>query len=260
MPLLQPFSNYSYTGRRLLLYSLLWIVSVVELSLTAYRIHHTKKAFRVGFYGTNSFPSLGFRPLSGPCSATHRSHFIFFLTDPIVVELLVTSILTILWIPATIAMLVGSRAAVGGTGSASSARHPFFPHELGGNFILWVMWLVGAAIATVRPISYPWTQLFLFCLIFSIASFVSCLQNKWPNRVQTPPGHQGAILRTIVAFAWIPFGLLTLAKVFGAMHHASASSTAGTGSAGYGTEKNAPATANTTQTATATKPTMAPTV
>lgn len=110
----------SYVPHRWALYSLLWAASVVELALTAFRIRHTNSLF-----------------------GTH---------DPIVAELLVTSILTILWVPVT---LLFHRSAGAGTGTALSPRHG----ETGGNLVLWIMWLVGAAIATVSRLSSVHTKL-----------------------------------------------------------------------------------------------------
>lgn len=111
----------SYVPHRWAIYSLLWCAAVVELALTAFRIHHTRSLF-----------------------GTH---------DAIVAELLVTSILTILWVPVTL-LFHRSAGGVGGTGTgagtALSPRHG----ETGGNLILWIMWLVGAAIATVCHLSY----------------------------------------------------------------------------------------------------------
>ncbi|KAL5479113.1 hypothetical protein ACEPAI_2401 [Sanghuangporus weigelae] len=144
----------SYVPHRRALYALLWMIAVVELGLTAYRIHHTRSLF--GFY------------------------------DPIIVELLVTSILTITLIPVILLTLRGILRP-------SRKRLGFLHSESVRNLILWIMWLVGGAIAT----------------------------HKWPRRSFAGPGKQGRILTTIIAFAWIEFGLLTLVKVFSAMEYAA---------------------------------------
>jgi len=173
---------FSYAGARPFLYAFLWIVSVVLLGLTAYRIHSTK---RVGFY------------------------------DPIIAELLVVSILTILWTPFAIFTLVrGSygahhagttNAAAAGTTTTTTTntRRPGYLPETIGLAILWVMWLVGAVVTT----------------------------NTWPAKKFCGPGKQCSILAAILAFAWIGWGLLTLLGVSLLAHHA-----AGTGyGAGTGT-------------------------
>ncbi|EJD06316.1 uncharacterized protein FOMMEDRAFT_165160 [Fomitiporia mediterranea MF3/22] len=174
--------RHSYVPHRRALYALLWMISVAELGFTAYRIHYTRKNF-----------------------GTHES---------IIVELLVVSILTIIWAPLT---LIFHRSAPNSTGSTSTSRSGglgFLHGETTGNFIIWVLWLVGAAIAT----------------------------HNWPTRAIAGPGKQGRILITIVALAWVAFSLLTLAKI-GAMMEYSARNAIGGGagfSNGYGREKAGP--------------------
>ncbi|KAL5525441.1 hypothetical protein ACEPAF_9311 [Sanghuangporus sanghuang] len=165
----------SYVPHRRLLYALLWMIAVVELGLTAFRIHHTRSLF--GFY------------------------------DRVIAELLVVSILTILWAPLTLLL---HRSALGSAGATGTQRRGFgFLHgETSGNLILWIMWLVGAAIAT----------------------------NHWPTRALAGPGKQGRILTTIIALAWVEFALLTLAKMFAAMEYAALNSAGGAGS-GYARDK-----------------------
>ncbi|KAH8110948.1 hypothetical protein DFH11DRAFT_1513714 [Phellopilus nigrolimitatus] len=144
-----------YVFHRSALYSLLYAASVVELGLTGFRIHHTKST--AGFY------------------------------DPIVVELLVTSALTLLWIPVTVfAHLRGSR-------NAESSGFAPLHGESGGNFVLWVLWLVGGAIIT----------------------------HKFPNATLAGGGKEGHILLTIVAFAWIAFSALSLGKIFVLLQYAT---------------------------------------
>ncbi|KAL0567091.1 hypothetical protein V5O48_014907 [Marasmius crinis-equi] len=84
--------------------------------------------------------------------------------DPIIAELLAASILTMLW------------SWVMETGYVSSFRS-----EMVGGFILWLLLLVGAAIAT----------------------------NKWNNLIDCKV-FVCQLLTTIVAFAWITWGTLTL--------------------------------------------------
>ena len=103
-------------------------------------------------------------------------------------ELLVVSALTLLWVP--ISILVHRRRVLElRPGGGYAPLHT----EGGGNFVLWVMWLVGAAIAT----------------------------HNWPTKLYAGPGEQGHILLTIVAFAWLNFIALTFAKVFQLMQFAA---------------------------------------
>ncbi|KAL5525440.1 hypothetical protein ACEPAF_9310 [Sanghuangporus sanghuang] len=156
----------SYVPHRVVLYGLLWTMAVVELGLTAYRINYTNDNFDT--------------------------------YDPIIVQLLVTSILTITWIPL---ILLSLRGILG----PSRKRLGFLHGESARNLILWIMWLVGGAIAT----------------------------HKWPKRSLAGPGKQGRILTTIIAFAWIEFGLFTLVKVFAAMEYAAKNASGG-GAGGLG--------------------------
>jgi len=150
----------SYVPHRWAIYSLLWIVSVAELVVTAFRIHHT-------------------RALTG----THEA---------IVAELLVTAILTIIWVPLTLLFHRSANAADTsgrGTGSSLSPRHG----ETGGNLLLWIMWLVGAAFAT----------------------------HRWPTRGFAALSGERDIVISLVALAWVAFSLLTIAKIFGLMEYAA---------------------------------------
>ncbi|KAI5115826.1 hypothetical protein M0805_001986 [Coniferiporia weirii] len=165
----------SYVPHRGLLYTLLWLSALVELGLTGYRLHHTDSFG--GFY------------------------------NPIIVELLVTSVLTLLWIPLTMLFhrAAGTLGSGGNAATTGRSRHGSLFGENGGNFVLWVMWLVGAAITT----------------------------HHWPNRTLAGSGRQGTVLLTIVAFSWIPFALLTLAMMFISMEHAAVRAL-NTGGAGTG--------------------------
>ncbi|KAK7045196.1 hypothetical protein R3P38DRAFT_2882989 [Favolaschia claudopus] len=179
------FHNYSYVPHRRALYLLIWALSVAELGLTATRIHFTRKNF-----------------------STHES---------IVAELLVTSILTILWVPLT---LIFHRSAPGldtrntapGTANTPHSRFPGrfggLHHESSGNIVLWIMWLVGAAIAA----------------------------HTWPTHAAAGFTHQGRILLAIVGVAFTVFGLLTLAKVLALMEYSAIGvSTYGGPGAGHAT-------------------------
>ncbi|KAI5992839.1 hypothetical protein EDC04DRAFT_2586753 [Pisolithus marmoratus] len=103
-------------GFRVFLYVLLFIFSAVVMSLCAVRLHYT----------LNLSP---FDPLNYGIS--------FY--DPIIIELLVTSILSMLW-----ALLIGR------TIHRRIERRLIntFAAELIGLFVLFLLWIVGAAIAT----------------------------------------------------------------------------------------------------------------
>ncbi|KAL5525448.1 hypothetical protein ACEPAF_9318 [Sanghuangporus sanghuang] len=149
-------SGAAYALHRTLLYTFLWTASVVQLGLTGWRVHHTEST--IGDY------------------------------DPIIVELLVTAALTILWIPvAIVAPVRKSKDLLPGSGYGTLGI------ETCGNFVLWVMWLVGGAIAT----------------------------NKWPTRAIAGSGKDGHILITIVAFSWLCFGALTIVKFLTGLHYAT---------------------------------------
>ncbi|KAF8215424.1 hypothetical protein K438DRAFT_1660174 [Mycena galopus ATCC 62051] len=163
------FNRYSYVPHRRLLYFLIWAVAAAELGLTAERIHFTRSNF--GSY------------------------------DPIVAELLVTSIFTLFWVPLT---LIFHRRAPGladrngpavanGHNVRGGSRFGGLHHESSGNIVLWVMWLVGAAIAA----------------------------HHWPNRSAAGFGRPGSIILAIVALAFVEFGLLTLVKVLALMEYSA---------------------------------------
>lgn len=89
--------------------------------------------------------------------------------DPIVAELLVTAALTIFWIPVAAAVNARkSKDIVPGT------SYTLLNVEGVGNFILWVMWLVGAAIATVSGFDLYLISHICICLLircpFSLCS------------------------------------------------------------------------------------------
>ncbi|KAF7377961.1 hypothetical protein MSAN_00220000 [Mycena sanguinolenta] len=171
------FHHYSYVPHRRLFYGLIWALAVVELGLTATHIQFTRSHF-----------------------GTHEA---------IVAELLVTSILTLLWVPVT---LIFHRRAPDLDGNLNTRGHGRFGglhHESSGNIVLWIMWLVGAAIAA----------------------------HRWPTRLFTGFGRQGDILLALVAIAFVEFGLMTLVKVLALMEY-SALGVSGYAGPGARTEKN----------------------
>ncbi|KAI0317879.1 hypothetical protein OF83DRAFT_90662 [Amylostereum chailletii] len=133
---------------RIFLYGTLWVFSVILLGLAGSRIHYT----------THLSP---FDPLNGG-----RQFY-----DPIVAELIVTACFTILWAPFTIFAIVRE---------AERGIIYTFASELIGLFVLWLMYLVGAAIS-----SQLWGDLH-FC-----HQFFQC-----------------RLLSALVAFAWLNWVLL----------------------------------------------------
>lgn len=134
---------------RIALYFALAIFSIVLLGLTAARIHYT----------THLPPG---DPLNGGAD--------FF--DPIVAELLVTSLLVIAW----------SFFIIHSIHKRNENRFiSTFRGELVGLFILWLMYLVGAAIATSFWGNLGWCQIYLACRLLS----------------------------TLVAFAWMNFIIMS---------------------------------------------------
>ena len=87
---------------------------MILLGLTGYRIHHTISV-----------------------ASFH---------DPIVAELLSASVITLVWIPAALFFL--SRSASASNDIATDGLAGLVP-EFAGWAALWILWLVGAAIATV---------------------------------------------------------------------------------------------------------------
>lgn len=120
-----------------------------------------------------------------------------------------TAALTILWVPVALAAPVRkSKDLHPGSGYGALGVESI------GNFILWVMWLVGGAIATV-------------CLLLiarpheRIAHRIFYCKNKWPTREIAGHEEDGHILITIVAFSWICFGVLTFIKFLVGMQYAA---------------------------------------
>jgi len=98
-----------YAVARPFLLALLWLVALIELALTAARIHHTEHL--AGFH------------------------------EPIVAALLATSLITMLWVPYALLTNLGRNRFAN-----KSARSGLL-HE-GSGIIPWIMWLVCTAIFT----------------------------------------------------------------------------------------------------------------
>ncbi|THH30149.1 hypothetical protein EUX98_g4042 [Antrodiella citrinella] len=138
----------SINGIRTVLYVLLWLFAAVLLGLSAQRLHYTTHL-----------------PVGDPLNS--GKHFY----DPIVAEIVATTALTILWVPFIIHVIARSYD-YGYVGT--------FAGEIIGQFVLFVMWLVGAAIATTFWGDLAWCR-----------SFQQC-----------------RILTALVAFAWMGFIVL----------------------------------------------------
>ncbi|KAL5520180.1 hypothetical protein ACEPAG_9393 [Sanghuangporus baumii] len=158
------------------LYIVVWAIAAAELGLTAFHIHSSTST-----------------------SSTY---------EPIVAELLAVSVLTVLFMPFIFLFLrrstyVSRSPAAGKAEMAHTTTSQVDVYEvycvvgtalksvllnrwtlISLNSIIWLMWLVGAAIAT----------------------------HKWPTRASAGSGEQGRIVITIVALAWSCFGTLTLAR------------------------------------------------
>ncbi|VDB94172.1 unnamed protein product [Peniophora sp. CBMAI 1063] len=159
----------SFSGLRIFLYGTLWVFAVVELALTAVRLHYTL-TFAPG------------DPLNG------GRHFY----DPVNVELLVTSCLAILWAPHAIHAISRRRDR----GFVTS-----FTFENIALFILWVMMLVGAAYAThlwggvsycwkgywqCRELSamlaFAWMSWIIMTFLWILAIFIPTRNSAWDNQ------------------------------------------------------------------------------
>ncbi|EPQ55516.1 hypothetical protein GLOTRDRAFT_138422 [Gloeophyllum trabeum ATCC 11539] len=139
---------------RVLLYSWLWLVSAVLLGLTAWRLYYTTHI-----------------PLGDPL------HDGVDFYDPIVAELLATSILTLLWSAYIIHVI---------SGVYERRLISRFRGELIGLLILFVLWLVGAAIATTYWGNLSWCWVYRPC----------------------------RVLTALVAFAWIGWASIFIIFVY----------------------------------------------
>ncbi|KAH8108418.1 hypothetical protein DFH11DRAFT_1113418 [Phellopilus nigrolimitatus] len=120
--------------------------------------------------------------------------------DPIAVELLFTALITLLWIPYTVffhhrpmAAFSAGNNTLKSTRVGARAGFSLLQGESYLKYVLSIMWPVGALVAT--------------------------------SSLQTPLEKEGLILLAIVAFAWIPYGLLMLAielEFFDALGHVHA--------------------------------------
>ncbi|KIY65137.1 hypothetical protein CYLTODRAFT_492565 [Cylindrobasidium torrendii FP15055 ss-10] len=152
----------SYNTPRLLTYALLWLFAVILLGLTAWRIHYT------------------------------------FRTENIIAEILATSVLTIVWVPIAVMFLLSGRSTRANNPDTvtvrSSRLHPRLPHEAAGWFVLWLMYLVGAAYMTNRIL---------------------------PGRNYCRGYTHCSSLTTTLAITWIQWSLLTIIGIFMLMHYAA---------------------------------------
>lgn len=149
---------------RAALYVVLMLFSIVEFGLCAARLHYTTHL-----------------PRGDPLNHGHNFY------DPIVAELLVSSIFAFLWAPMVINMIHGR-------GEYRYLSKVW--HELTGLVVLWIFWLVGAAVAT----------------------------SIWPNLPSICSQFQACrLLDAMLAFAWL--GWLTLtALVVATLLYATANS------------------------------------
>ncbi|KZT21816.1 hypothetical protein NEOLEDRAFT_1181362 [Neolentinus lepideus HHB14362 ss-1] len=120
---------------RVALYSWLWVFSAVLLGLTAWRLYYTTHI-----------------PLGDPLN----SGVDFY--DPIVAELLATSILTLIWSSYIIHVI---------SGVYERRLISRFRGELIGLLVLFVLWLVGAAIATTYWGNLHWCWIYRPCRILT---------------------------------------------------------------------------------------------
>ncbi|GJE96156.1 hypothetical protein PsYK624_123490 [Phanerochaete sordida] len=144
-------------GIRVFLYIALWLFAVVTLGLSAARIHYTLHI-----------------PAGDPLNGGQNFY------DPIVAELIATSVITILWVP----WVVSTITRTYDYGIVST-----FLSETIGLFILFVMWLVGAAIATSNWGDLAWCHIYLPC----------------------------RVLTALVAFAWMGFILIFILLIISVM-------------------------------------------
>ncbi|KAA1466973.1 hypothetical protein DENSPDRAFT_812369 [Dentipellis sp. KUC8613] len=155
---------------RITLYAILWIFSAVLLGLSAARLHYT----------LHLSP---FDPLNQGTS--------FY--DPIVAELVVTTLLTMIWAPFIVHNIVTKR----------EYGHLYtFTSELVGLFVLFIFWLVGAAIATSFWGNLHWCHQYMQCRLLTalvafawlgwiliFALFLTSLLHSFANSAFSDPMH-----------------------------------------------------------------------
>ncbi|KAI0764129.1 hypothetical protein BC629DRAFT_1293649 [Irpex lacteus] len=120
---------------RIFLYIVLFLFAAVLLGLTAARVHYTLHI-----------------PEGDPLNGGRDFY------DPIVIELLVTAALTLLWVPWVIHVI----AKTSDYGWVST-----FAGETVALSILFVMWLVGSAIASGEWGNLHWCQIYKPCRILT---------------------------------------------------------------------------------------------
>ncbi|EKM49041.1 uncharacterized protein PHACADRAFT_265891 [Phanerochaete carnosa HHB-10118-sp] len=136
---------------------LLWLFAAVTLGLSAARIHYT---------------------LHIPPGDPLNRGVDFY--DPIVAELLATSAITVLWVPWVVSII---------TRTYDYGIVSTFLSETIGLFILFVLWLVGAAIATSSWGNLAWCHIYLPC----------------------------RVLTALVAFAWMSFIMVFVLLIISVM-------------------------------------------
>ncbi|KAJ3482350.1 hypothetical protein NLI96_g7036 [Meripilus lineatus] len=107
---------------RVVFYVALLLFAIILLGLTAQRLNYTTHL-----------------PVGDPLNGGRSFH------DPIIAELLVTSILTILWAPFAIYIL---------SGTSDYGLYTSFLGEATALFFLFMFYVVGAGIASVRHITF----------------------------------------------------------------------------------------------------------
>lgn len=128
------------TVYRIFLYTALGVFAVCQLGMTAARLHYTLHV-----------------PLRDPVNGGVDFY------DPIIAELLVTSILTMFWVPLLVTRI--------------HRRHENtfiskFREELIGLLVLFILWIVGAAISTSRWGDLAWCRIYQPCrLLTAIVAF-----------------------------------------------------------------------------------------
>ncbi|KAI0027392.1 hypothetical protein K488DRAFT_90903 [Vararia minispora EC-137] len=170
----------SFSSIRIVFYILLWLFSVILLGLSCSRIHYTTHLERTD-------PLHNGRP--------------FY--DPIVAELIATTILAILWAPFAVHAIWKRRER----GLITS-----FAFEGVSLFVLWLMYLVGAAIATsiwgdlsfcrqfwqcrelTALVAFAWLSWITLFSLFSFAILIPARNNAWSAPMHgyyVPPRNSG---------------------------------------------------------------------
>ncbi|KAI0945881.1 hypothetical protein AcV7_010002 [Taiwanofungus camphoratus] len=137
----------SINGIRMSLYIALWLFAAVLLGLTAARLHYTTHL-----------------PPWDPLNHGHPFY------DPIVAELLASAVLALLWASFAIHVLCPGRTHEYGLASCFAA-------ELAALFVLFLLWLVGAAISSTYWGALGWCHVYAPCRVLS--ALVACAWVGW---------------------------------------------------------------------------------